>query len=197
MKEIDERRSIRKYTGQEISDSDIRDILASAINAPSAKNRQPWKFIVVQGDAKKEMLNVFRKGMEREEAGDAALLSESKQHIEAAKYTISIMEQAPVIIFVVNAMGKGIFEELSEEERVFELCNIQSISAAIQNMLLEATHKGLGSLWICDIFFAYQELNEWLDVDGELLAALAFGYPDEFPRARPRKRMEDVTIWKK
>lgn len=143
------------------------------------------------------MLNAFRKGMEREEAGDAALLPESKQHIEAAKYTISIMEQAPVIIFVVNTMGKGVFEELSEEERVFELCNIQSISAAIQNMLLEATHKGLGSLWICDIFFAYQELNEWLDVDGELLAALAFGYPDEFPRARPRKRMEDVTIWKK
>lgn len=197
MKEIDERRSIRKYTEQEVADSDIRDILASAINAPSAKNRQPWKFIVVQGDAKKEMLNAFRKGMEREEAGDAALLPESKQHIAPAKYTISIMEQAPVIIFVVNAMGKGILEELSEEERVFEICNIQLISAAIQNMLLEATHKGLGSLWICDIFFAYQELNEWLEVDGELLAALAFGYPDEFPRARPRKRMEDVTIWKK
>lgn len=197
MKEIDESRSIRKYTEQEISDSDIRDILASAINAPSAKNRQPWKFIVVQGDAKKDMLNAFSRGIEREETGDAALLPGSKQHIDAAKYTISIMEQAPAIIFVANVMGKGIFEELSREERVFEICNIQSISAAIQNMLLEATHKGLGGLWICDIFFAYQELNEWLNVDGELLAVIALGYPDEFPRARPRKSMEDVTIWKK
>ena len=39
--------------------------------------------------------------------------------------------------------------------------NAQSIGAAIENMILEATDLGLGSLWICNSFFAQQELSEW------------------------------------
>lgn len=63
-------------------------------------------------------------------------------------------------------------------------------------MLLTATEKGIGSLWICDIYFAYAELCQWLGDDGQLIAALAFGYPDEHPKARPRKKLEDVVEWR-
>ena len=124
------------------------------------------------------------------------MLSQSKQHIAAAKHTIDIMAEAPVIVFVVNSLGKSIMEKLSTEERVYEICNIQSISAAIQNMLLAATEKGIGSLWICDIYFAYSELCKWLDSDGQLIAAIAFGYPNEFPKERPRKNIDDVVEWR-
>jgi nitroreductase len=196
LKEIKERRSIRQFSEKEIPYIDIKEIIESGLKAPSSKNRQPWKFVVIQGEAKKEMLNIFRKGIEREETGNA-LLPESKHHIKAAKYTIEIMEQAPVIIFVLNSLGTDIFSSLSDEERIYEICNIQSVSAAIQNMLLAAAEKEIGSLWICDIFFAYQELCDWLKMDEELIAAIAFGYPEEFPAARPRKKLEDVVVWKK
>ncbi len=63
-------------------------------------------------------------------------------------------------------------------------------------MLLAATEKGIGSLWICDIYFAYEELCEWLNAEGELLAAAAFGYPEEAPKARPRKRLDEVVEWR-
>ena len=106
------------------------------------------------------------------------------------------MEDAPVIVFVVNSLGKSILSELTPEERVYEICNIQSISASIQNMLLSATEKGIGSLWICDIYFAYSELCEWLNSEGQLVAAIAFGYPDESPRERPRKSLNDVVVWR-
>lgn len=192
---IYDRRSIRKFIDKPISEKDMTDIIKSGIKAPSSKNRQPWKFIVIQGNAKKEMLKVFRQGMEREE-NKSALLPQSKQHIAAAKHTIDIMAEASTIVFVLNSLGKNIMEELTTEERVSEICNIQSISAAIQNMLLSATEKGIGSLWICDIYFAYQELCKWLDHDGQLIAAIAFGYPDEFPKERPRKRIEDVVEWR-
>lgn len=193
--EIYDRRSIRKYQDKPISKEDILDIVQSAVKAPSSKNRQPWKFIVVQGKEKDEMLNAFRKGIFREETGDA-LLPQSKEHIAAAKYTVKILEQAPVVIFVVNSMGKGLFKELTIEERIYDICNIQSIGASIQNMLLTATEKGIGSLWICDTYFAYQELCEWLNVEGEFLAAAAFGYPSEAPKERPRKKLEDVLEWR-
>lgn len=192
---IYDRRSIRKFIDKPISQKDIIDIIQSGIKAPSSKNRQPWKFVVIQGNAKKEMINVFRQGIEREE-NDSALLPQSKQHIVSAKYTIDIMAEAPAIVFVVNSLGKSIMEKLTTEERVSEICNIQSISASIQNMLLAATEKGIGSLWICDIYFAYPELCKWLDCDGQLIAAIAFGYPNEFPEERPRKKIEDVVEWR-
>lgn len=171
------------------------EIIQSGIKAPSSKNRQPWKYIVVQGREKEEMLEVFRRGISREE-NEWALLPQSRQHIAAAKYTVDIMEDAPVIVFVVNSLGKSILSELTPEERVYEICNIQSISASIQNMLLSATEKGIGSLWICDIYFAYSELCEWLNSEGQLVAAIAFGYPDESPRERPRKSLNDVVVWR-
>ena len=193
---IYDRRSIRKFINKPISKEDITDIIQSGIKAPSSKNRQPWKYIVIQGNAKEEMLKVFRKGIEREE-NDSALLPQSKQHISAAKYTVDIMTEAPVIVFVVNSLGKSILTELTTEERVYEICNIQSISASIQNMLLAATEKGIGSLWICDIYFVlYSELCKWLDSDGQLIAAIAFGYPNEFPKERPRKKIEDIVVWR-
>lgn len=193
--EIYNRRSIRKYQNKPIPKQDILDIVQSAMKAPSSKNRQPWKFIVVQGKEKEEMLNAFRKGIFREETGNA-LLPQSREYIAGAKYTVKILEQAPVVIFVVNTMGKGLLKEMTTEERVYDICNVQSIGASIQNMLLTATEKGIGSLWICDTYFAYSELCEWLNVEGEFLAAVAFGYSNENPKERPRKELEDVLEWR-
>lgn len=192
---IYDRRSIRKFLDKPISQKDMKEIIQSGIKAPSSKNRQPWKYIVIQGNAKEDMLKVFRQGIEREEK-DSPLLPQSKQHIASAKYTVDIMEEAPVIVFVVNSLGKSILSELTPEERIYEICNIQSISASMQNMLLAAADKGIGSLWICDIYFAYAELREWLDSDGQLIAAIAFGYPNEFPKERPRKKLDDVVEWR-
>ena len=193
--EIYKRRSIRKYQDKPIQRQDILDIIESGIKAPSSKNRQPWKFIAVQGKEKEEMLNAFRAGISREETGDA-LLPGSRQYIPGAKYTVEILEQAPVVIFVVNPLGKGLLCARTTEERIYDICNIQSVGAAIQNMLLTATEKGIGSLWICDTYFAYEELSNWLNTEGELLAAVAIGYPDEAPDARPRKKPEDTLQWR-
>ena len=192
---IYDRRSIRKFSDKPISQKDITDIIQSGIKAPSSKNRQPWKYIVIQGKSKEEMLKVFRQGIKREE-NESALLPQSKQHIATAKYTVDIMSEAPTVILVVNTLGKSILADLTPEEHVYEICNIQSISASIQNMLLAATEKGIGSLWICDIYFAYSELCEWLDSDGQLIAAIAFGYPNEFPKERPRKNIDDIVEWR-
>lgn len=189
------RRSIRNFIDKPISEKDIIDIIQSAAKAPSSKNKQPWKYIVIQGNMKEEMLKVFRQGIEREE-NESALLPKSKQYVASAKYTIDIMAEAPAIVFVINSLGKSILSELTPEERVSEICNIQSIGASIQNMLLAATEKGIGSLWICDIFFAYSELCKWLNSDGQLIAAIAFGYPNEFPKERPRKKLDEILEWR-
>lgn len=191
---IVKRRSIRKYKKESIPASLINEIIQAGMLAPSSKNRQPWKFIVATEKSKNGVVQVMRKGIEREK--QSPLLPESAKYLRAAEYTISIIEQAPVVIFIVNVLGIDINSQLTPEQRIYEICNAQSIGAAIENMTLTATELGLGSLWICDTYFSYKELGDWLHTEGELLAAMAVGYADEEPSARPRKRMEDTVEWR-
>ena len=59
IREIENRRSIRKYKPDEIERKLIEEIIYSASLAPSAKNRQPWKFIVYQGEEKDKLVDVM------------------------------------------------------------------------------------------------------------------------------------------
>ena len=54
MKEIYERRSIRKYTDKEISNENVKKLLKAGMNAPSAHNKKPYDIVVVKN---KETLN--------------------------------------------------------------------------------------------------------------------------------------------
>lgn len=191
---IKNRRSIRKFKRDEVPKHMIEEILQSGILAPSSKNGQPWKFVVVTGNAKKDMLEAMSKGLEREK--EQPLLPSVSQYHSGAVNTFHIMEQAPVTIFVINPVGIDVHASLAKEEHINEICNAQSVGAAIENMILTATELGLGSLWICDTYFAYDELQNYLNTEGELYAAISFGYADQAPDARPRKGLEQVVEWR-
>ena len=195
MQEIENRRSIRKYKQVSVPEEMIEKIVKAGMQAPSSKNRQPWKFTIVTGHAKEEAVLCMKKGLEREKK--EPLIPESAPYVGGAENTLRIMTEAPVLIFITGTLAKEIQQTLNTDERVGEICNAQSVGAAIENMTLTATELGLGSLWICDSFFAQQELNEWLDTEGELYAVLAVGYADEDPAARPRKSVEEVVEWRK
>ena len=191
---IADRRSIRKYKPDMVPKELIEKILEAGILAPSSKNRQPWRFVVASGEEKEKALAAMRQGLSREK--EHPLIVKSAGLIAGAENTLRIIEQAPVVIFITNALGFEISLPLESEDRIAEICNAQSIGAAIENMTLAATDLGLGSLWISDTYFAYRELMEWLGTDKELFAALAVGYAAESPSARPRKKMRDVVEWR-
>ena len=62
MSNIYERRSIRKYTDQAVGRTVIEEMIRAGAAAPSAKNRQPWKYLVYEGAAKEEFCNRMQKG---------------------------------------------------------------------------------------------------------------------------------------
>lgn len=188
------RRSIRKFKNTPVPRHIIEEIIKAGALAPSSKNRQPWHFVVTTGKAKEEALAAMEQGLHRE--AQQPLLPESEQYIAGAWNTLTIMRQAPVLIFVVNPLGLDLLTHQNAENRVFEICNAQSIGAAVENMSLAAVENGLGSLWICDIYFAYQELCTWLNCGGELAAAFALGYAGEAPMPRPRKNFDDIVEWR-
>ena len=198
---IKDRRSIRKFKPDAISEMDLHTILEAGIAAPSSKNRQPWHFTVVRGDAKEELAQVMERGLNLEIKAHEPFLPDSMKFINGAFTSVNVMREAPVVVLVSNDLGRctDFASNLSVDERVAELCNVQSVAAAVENMLLAAQEMGIGSLWICDVFFAYPELSEWMEKKnlshGMLVAALAFGYGDEAPKARTRKSLHDVVTF--
>ena len=189
------RRSIRKYLDKQVSKEMIEQIVDAGRMAPSAKNRQPWKYIVLGGENKLEFLEHMWKGILREEKEQPLLLN-SKNGIPDAKNTWDIMMQAPILIVILNINGKSPLDEIDTDNRVTEICDTLSIGASIENMLLKATEIGLGTLWIANTCYAYKELTEYLKTTQQLVGAIALGYADENPTQRPRKKMEDIVEYR-
>ncbi len=163
--------------------------------SPSAKNRQPWQYIVLGGQSKSEFLECMWKGILREE-NEQAMLPNSKNGLSDAKNTWKIMVEAPILIIVLSTNGKNPFNELDADSRFVEMCDTLSIGASIENMLLKATEIGLGTLWIANTCYAYKELTEYLETTGQLVGAIALGYAAETPAQRPRKKMEDIVEYR-
>ena len=179
------RRSIRAFRGEELADDVVTKILTAARQAPSGKNRQPWRLVTVQGPKRDEMVGVMRQAI--------ASFKTRGEDTGSAEWTARIMEQASLTVFVFNAHGIDPWLDHSVDQTFQELVDVQSIGAAIQNMLLAATDLGIGSLWIADVLYAVTELKEWLGASGELVAAVSFGVPDETPDARPRKPLGELV----
>jgi nitroreductase len=179
------RRSIRRFKDTPISEDCLQAILKAGTQAPSGKNRQPWRFVVVDCALRAEMLRVMRAGIER--------ARREGEDLGSSVWSANVMEQATLTVFVFNPEGIQPWEEHSVGQMFDDVVDIQSIGAAIQNMLLAAQDLGIGSLWICDVFYAYDELCDWLGEPGEMIAALSFGYADESPAARSRKPVSEVT----
>ena len=189
------RRSIRKFSKRDVPLSLIDTMINAAIQAPSAKNRQPWRFIVFGGEHKAEFERCMESGLIREETGKP-IFPRSGFGLPDAKNTLRIIQEAPILIVIINSNGASPFIQIDSDERVTEICDTLSIGAAVQNMLLTAEELGLGTLWIANTCFAYPELTEFLKTDGQLVGAVAAGYADEAPMPRPRKSIEDICEYR-
>lgn len=192
---VKERRSIRKYSSKPVNKKLIDEILSAAVLAPSAKNRQPWKFIVYSADSKDELLNEMEKGLIKTKA-ELADMPNSEYMLSDAFNTLRIMREAPTVIMVLNTNGSSPFADIDTFARITEICDSLSIGAAIENMLLKATELGLGTLWIANTCYAYSELADFIGTTDQLIGAVAIGYADEAPTPRPRKSLDEVAEYR-
>jgi len=181
------RRSIRRFKTDAVARASVEKILEAAVMAPSAKNSQTWRFTVVSEEKRDEMVRILRDTITQREANG--------EDTGSSKWSIEVMAQAPVTVFVHNTAGIHPWKARKEHESWWDLATVQSVGAAIENMLLAATELGVGSLWIADVWEAYQAINGWLGIDDQLVSAVCFGIADVSPAAPPRKPMDSVVRW--
>lgn len=180
---INQRRSIRKFQNKIVSKEIIEQLLILASKAPSGKNRQPWRFVILQNENKTKLANVMEITCDK--------FKKKNKSLGSFELSINSIKEAPTVILVFNTFSK--LEEDYNHNRL--LTDTQSIGASIQTLLLAAQNFDLGSLWICDVLQCSEEIGSWLNCKEELVAAVAIGYPNQSPYPRPRKSIEDVIEW--
>lgn len=175
------RRSIRKYTEKPISDKDLQEIIEAGLCAPSGINLQPWFFVVVKSEEKKKELveimgNVFGKFRPVLEQR----FSRNPEAIDETKDFLSGLGGAQICILAF--LLKPDYEDT--------ITVIEGTSAALENMLLMAYDKGIGSCWLTAPLkagFGEELQNHFAPGKGKFLAAVTLGYPATTPKMPPRR----------
>ena len=197
------RKSIRKFKQASVPDEDISKILDAGRWAPSANNTQPWSFIVIKDRAVlKSMAGAVRDMIDR--MIPFAENERQAQRLVAYKSNYyTFFENAPVVIAVcMEAYDAGTDRLLakmgySAEDimRLRPLPGIQSVAAAIQNMLLAISALGYGSCWMTGPLVAQEAFEKMLGFGKEksIAALLPVGVPDEDAPARSRKPLEEMV----
>jgi nitroreductase len=200
MKVIQDRRSIRNYTDEPVSDQDLDMILEAARQAPSGENAQPWRFIIVkEADTRKKLGALAGGGSGRRFTAEfvtkkmqerfASLEDEEKKKAAFEKLTSgqvsAFLADAPVNIVV---CGKKDVWDMPYDT-----------SAAIENMLLMVTALGLGACWViapCIDIRDEERIKELLGMpEGyKAVSIVAVGHPARSPRQRPRLAISELVF---
>ena len=188
------RRSVRKYAVRPVSRELIEQILEAGRWAPSPHGRQPWRFVVLTRQAAKTQLaedmgetwqqNLRMDGQDEEIVN--IRLEKSRQRIL----------NAPAII--IPCLYLEDMDHYPDEKRQSDetIMAIQSMGAAIQNMLLMAYDLGLDSGWMCAPLFCPEVVCSTLDLDKRLIpqALITVGYAAADPQRREHLPLSSLIV---
>lgn len=163
------RRSIRRYKTEPVSEEQVLRVLDAARLAPSWKNLQCWKFIVV-----------------RSEEGKAGILAAFNDNNPGKK---AISPAPVVVVLCAEPQASGYVDE-----KAYYLVDA---GIAMEHLILAAWAEGLGTCWMGE--FDEKKVKAVLNVpDGWKIVGLTpLGYPDQDPKPRPRKSLEEISFREK
>ena len=187
------RKTIRKYTTQEISKKDLEEIFTAGSWAPSIHNWQPWRFMVVHEEAKKnDIIKLLETPPDTFLTGAKIILKENAKILRQAPYVVLVFNDAKFSDRIKKVLGKDYYLTGFAGE-------MQSIAAAIQNICIAATTKNIGTAWfIMPIMIGGLIKTSMGDKSNYSLAAvLALGYPNESGIATKRKPLKEILSYDK
>lgn len=173
------RRSARLFTDDNISDEQLKKILYSGSLAPSAKNRQPWKFYVLNDTQKNDVMNMLFE-WDRLNPKEKTSVKGSAQQIQTANKMIMIYSDC--------------YKSASKSKNYIKPDYI-SIGCALENMSLQAVNLGLGSCILCDTLYIQNQIDEYLGVkDYEQICGFIIGNPIYNFSPKTKKGLNDLLL---
>src|SRR5579871_4020415 len=185
---IKHRRSIGKMTSERPTRQQIERLLEAATHAPNHHNTQPWKFIVLAGDARAELGRVMERSLAArivesmgEKIGEKteALLNKERNKLLRSSVVIVVACEPP------------------RQPNVVEIENIEATAAAVENMLLVGEEMGLACMWRTGDAAFDPRVKQWLGLSPNetIVSFLYLGYPAIPPLERQPIPYQEKTTW--
>ena len=176
------RRSIRQYTGEEIPEDTLRDLLSYAPWVPNHHVSEPWRFVVAQGKSLEELADLRHQAVLRRRAG------EDTAQARADKARQEFLDASAVIVVI----------QRLDDQSVRRQEDYASVVMAAYNIILAAWDVGLGAFWNTGPLVQDADVRTWLKLDEteQPVAFLRLGYPKAVPVQR-RSPIEDRVEWRR
>ena len=182
---INRRRSIREFSNKALTKSQMNYLFNAARLSPSAANRQPWKFVVLENDAKNKVADILEKDITKEDLIDIQKPTTYYNAASSLINSIRIIREVPVLILV--------FRNKDEDW----LCgDYLSIGSAVEHIALAAVDINLSSLWIRDVIYKSEEIAKYVKHEkDELVVGMVIGYGTEPYYKINKKGISDIVEW--
>jgi F420 biosynthesis protein FbiB-like protein len=193
---LESRRSVRDFLPTSVQGEVIERILRTATYAPSAHNKQPWRFAVIDRTETKQALGeAFCQAFQRDMVNDGVPETDILARLERTRSRIA---KAPVVVVVCREM-LAVKDQPDEERRNAEIRMArQSVAMAGLQLMLAARLEGLASTWICWPLFAPQAVTATLKLPDtwEPEGMVFLGEPAEAPAAPSRPGIQDICVFR-
>jgi coenzyme F420-0:L-glutamate ligase / coenzyme F420-1:gamma-L-glutamate ligase len=187
------RRSVRRFLEQEVPRELVERILETASWAPSAHNRQPWRFAVLMAkEARMRLAEEMGADFRRDLAVDGLDPEEVEARVQRS--CRRIIEAPLAIVLCLDPVDFDPYPDADRQAAEHQM-GVQSVALSGGWLLLAAHAEGLGGVWVCAPLFASQAVRRALGLPAgwEPQGLLLLGYPAKNPDPRPRKPIHQVA----
>ena len=191
---ITSRRSIRRYTPDPVPPDLLEQLLQTAMWAPSAHNRQPWRFAVLRSESGKARL---ARAMGARLRADRTADGDPPETIEQdVARSYARLTGAPLLIVVCLSMKDMDAYPDARRQAAETQMAAQSVAMAAQNLLLLAHAAGLGACWLCAPLFVPDLVRRTLELPGdwEPQGVITLGWPAQKKEKSRRPWTDNVTF---
>lgn len=189
------RRSVRRFRPTPIDGAVLERMLDAARLAPSAHNRQPWRFVVVRDPGVRlRLAESMAERLRRDRLADGTPPSVVEADAARSKQRLTA---APCVVLICLTMESMDSYPDARRSKAEFLMAVQSVAMAGENLLLAAAAEGLGACWMCGPLFAGDEARQALDLPAswEPQGAVLLGVAADTPAPRGRLAVDEVTVW--
>jgi F420 biosynthesis protein FbiB-like protein len=186
------RRSIRRFRPDPVPAPILQRILETAIYAPSAHDKQPWRFVVLtDAEAKSRLAEAITDRFRQDMTADRAPEADIADRVERSRRR---MDEAPVVVVLCRDVRQVNPQPDTVRQRAEATMGTQSVALAGLQLLLAAHAEGLGGTWICWPLFTSKEIQASLELPmtWEPEAMFFIGYANEVPKPKELKPLERV-----
>jgi coenzyme F420-0:L-glutamate ligase/coenzyme F420-1:gamma-L-glutamate ligase len=191
---LEARRSIRAFRPAPVDRAVLDALVEAACIAPAPHHSRPWRFVIVDGEDAKAALALrmgarWRSDLEGDGTPDARI-----DKLVSASH--SKLVSAPVLVLACLTWdGLDRYPDARRQRAEWGMA-LLSLGAAVENLMLAATHAGLASCWVAAPIFCPEEARDALELPADWLphALVMIGHPDPgyAGRVRPPVPLDDL-----